>query len=125
MDAVRVVSHCERPFDVAKIIYVHCIDLGTEKFTSVVSFPCLEVCYVLGHFSFPSDLAVRRLCCVLWSDDSKGKLANIRSPVLLNVKSSCYFTVNIFFCLFVVHLWKKNQHRYCRSCSFAGRLCLG
>ena len=98
MDAVRVVSHCERPFDVAKIIYVHCIDLGTEKFTPVVSFPCLEVCYVLGHFSFPSDLAVRRLCCVLWSDDSKGKLANIKSPVLLSVKSSCYFTVNILFC---------------------------
>ena len=109
MDAVRAVSHCEWPFDVAKIIYVHCIDLGTEKFTSVVSFPCLEVCYVLGHFSFQSDLTVRLFCCVLWSDDSKGKLSNIKSPVLLNVKSSCYFTVNIFFLSFCPKVFENES----------------
>jgi len=99
MDAVRLISRCERPFDLSKLIYVHCIDLGTKKFTTVTSFPCLEICCVLGHFSFPRELAVRRLCCVLWSDDCKGKLSTARSPVLINVKSSCYFTVTIFLLL--------------------------
>ena len=68
MDAVRVNSRCERPFDLSKLIYVHCIDLGTQKFTTVTSFYCLEICCVLGHLSFPRELAVRRLCCVFWSD---------------------------------------------------------
>ena len=68
MDAVRVNSRCERPFDLLKLIYVHCIDLGTQKFTTVTSFYCLEICCVLGHLSFPGELAVRRLCCVFWSD---------------------------------------------------------
>jgi len=99
MDAVRLMSRCERPFDLSKLIYVHCIDLGTKKFTTVTSFPCVEISCVLGHLSFPRELAVRRLCCVLWSDDCKGKLSTARSPVLINVKSSCYFTVTIIILL--------------------------
>ena len=99
MDAVRLISRCERPFDLSKLIYVHCIDLGTKKFTTVTSFPCVEICCVLGHFSFPRELAVSRLCCVLWSNDCKGKLYPARSPVLINVKSSCYFMVTIILLL--------------------------
>ena len=95
MDAVRLVPCSERPFNVSKLLYLHCIDLETKKFTPVSSFPCLEVLCVLGHFSFPSELAVRRLCCFLWSVESEGKLSAAQSPVLLNVKSSCYFTVSI------------------------------
>ena len=98
MDSIRFVSRCERPFDLSKLIYVHCIDLGTKKFTTVTSLPCLEICCVLRHFSFKRELAVRRLCCVLCSDNCKGKLSTAQSPVLINVKSSCYFTVTIVFC---------------------------
>ena len=55
------VSECSvRPFDESSVIYLHCIDLSTEKFTPVTSFACMEICCVLGHFSSPSDLAVRR-----------------------------------------------------------------
>ena len=62
------VSECSvRPFDEFSVIYLHCIDLSTEKFTPVTSFACMEICCVLGQFSSPSDLAVRRLCCFLWS----------------------------------------------------------
>ena len=55
------------------------------------------------HVSFPSKLAVRCICCFVWSAESEGKLSAARSPVLLNVKSSCYFTVsnNISFILYV------------------------
>ena len=70
------VSECSvRPFDESSVIYLHCIDLSTEKFTPVTSFACMEICCVLGHFSSPSDLAVRRLCCFLWSKESKVKLS--------------------------------------------------
>ena len=62
MDAIRMTSRCDRPFVLSKLIYIHCIDLGTKKYTTVTSFPCLELCCVLGHFSFPRELAVRRLC---------------------------------------------------------------
>ena len=95
MDAVRGNSRCERPFDLSKLIYVHCIDLGTQKFTTVTSFYCLEICCVLGHLSVPRELAVRRLLCFLERPlYLKGKLSNARrtprSPVLINVKSSCF-----------------------------------
>ena len=64
------ISECSvRPFDESSVIYLHCIDLSTEKFTPVTSFACMEICCVLGHFSFPRDLAVRRLCCFLWSKE--------------------------------------------------------
>ena len=93
MDALRISACSVRPFDKSTLMYLHCIDLQTEKFTPVTSFSCLEICCVLGHFSFPRELAVRRLCCFLWSKESKAKLAVCQSPVLLNAKSSCYFTV--------------------------------
>ena len=101
MDAVRILEHFSRPFDESSVIYLHCIDLSTEKFTPVTSFHCMEICCELGHFSFPRDLAVRRLGCFLWSKESKAKLWDCQSPVLLNVKSSCYFTVIMFIFLYV------------------------
>ena len=113
MEAVRISVRSERPFDEFKVIYLHCIDLDTKQFTPVTSFPCLEICCVLGHFSFPGELAVRRLCCFLWSEESKAKLAAYQSPVLLHVKSSCYFTVIIFL---YVYLY---QHVAGYSLSFA------
>ena len=118
MDAVRMTSRCDRPFDLSKLIYIHCIDLGTKKYTTVTSFPCLELCCVLGHFSFPRELAVRRLCCVLWRDDCKAKLLTARSPVLINVKSSCYFTVTIFVVVFISYLCRTS----CISLVFLRRL---
>ena len=71
----RVSECCARPFDESTVIYLHCIDLSTEKFTPVTSFACMEIFCVLGYFSSPSDLAVRRLCCFLWSKESKVKLS--------------------------------------------------
>ena len=59
IDAVRISAYFVRPFDESSVIYLHCIDLSTEKFTPVTSFPYMEICCVLGHFSFPRDLAVR------------------------------------------------------------------
>ena len=70
------VSECSvRPFDESSVIYLHCIDLSTEKFTLVTSFGCMEICCELGHFSSSSNLAVRRLCFFLWSKESKVKLS--------------------------------------------------
>lgn len=102
MDAVRISACSVAPFDEFGLIYLHCIDLETKKFTPVTSFACLEVCCVLGHFSFPKELAIRRLCCFLWSEESKAKLTTCQSPVLLNFKSSCYFTVNVSVTLFSI-----------------------
>ena len=63
------------------------------------------MCLGKPHVSFPSELAVRRIGCFVWSAESEGKLSAARSPVLLNVKSSCYFTVsnNISFILYVIY----------------------
>ena len=104
MNAVRIISCSERPFDVSKLVYLHCIDLQTKKYTPVTSFPCLEILSVFGHFSFPNELAVRRVCCVLWNDEMEARLSDVISPVLLKVKSSCYFTVIIFFAFLVVKM---------------------
>ena len=37
---------------------VHCIDLQTKEFSPITRFACLEICSVLGHFSFSRNLAV-------------------------------------------------------------------
>ena len=97
----------------SKVNYLHCIDLQRKKFTPVTSFACLEICSVLGHFSFSSNLAIRRLCCFLWSEDSEAKLMACQSPVLLNVKSSCYFTVIIFRLLWIVLAYAQLFFRIC------------
>ena len=89
MNAVRTVGYSDRPFEVNKLVYLHCFDEGTKKFVPIISFSCMEILYVLRHVSFPSELAVRRNCCFVWSVESEGKLSAARSPVLLNVKSSC------------------------------------
>ena len=102
----RLRSHgCSQDFRVlgAPIRRIQCdisalYRLLTEKFTPVTSFACMEICCALGHSSFPSHLAVRRLWCFLWSKESKAKLSDCQSPVVLNVKSSCYFTVIMFLC---------------------------
>jgi len=78
--------------------YMFIASIWEPKNSLVTSFPCVEIC-VLGHFSFPRELAVSRLYCVLWSNDCKGKLYPARSPVLINVKSSCYFMVTIILLL--------------------------
>ena len=108
MDVIRLISLCEQPFNLSRLIYVHCNDLGTKKFITVTSFPCLEIYCVLGHLNFPRVLAVCHLCCVLRSDDCKGKLSTTRSPVLINAKSSCYFTVTIFLVVFVSYLCRDG-----------------
>ena len=83
------VSECSvLPFDESSVIYLHCIDTSTEKFTPVTSFACMEICCVLGHFSFRSDFAVRRLCCFLWSKESKVKQA----------KHDSYGSCHLYFC---------------------------
>ena len=72
MNAVGTVERSDRPFEVNKLVYLHCIDAGTKKFVPITSFPCMEILYVLGHVSFPSELAVRRICCFVWSAESEG-----------------------------------------------------
>ena len=66
MDAVRLISRCERPFDLSKLIYVHCIDLGTKKFTTVTSFPCVEIVVYLDTLVFQGNcpFAVSVVFCV-------------------------------------------------------------
>lgn len=115
MDAVRLISRCERLFDFLKLIYVYCIDLGIKKFIIVISFFCLEICCVFGYFSFLRELVVRRFC-VFWSDDCKGKFLIVRSFVLINVKSFCYFTVIIFFVVFVSYLCRSSCIFFVFSC---------
>ena len=55
MDTVRFAPYPEGPLDVSKLLYLHCIDLKTKKFTPVSSFSCLEVLCVHGHFSFAGE----------------------------------------------------------------------
>ena len=40
------------PFDLNQLLDGHCIDLLTKKYVPTAGYPCLEVCSVLGHFSF-------------------------------------------------------------------------
>ena len=40
------------PFDSNQLVYRHCFDLSTKNYVPTAGFPCLEVCCVLGHFSF-------------------------------------------------------------------------
>ena len=52
MDAVRISECSVRPFDKSSVIYLHCINLSTEKFTPVTSFACMEICCFLGTSAF-------------------------------------------------------------------------
>ena len=51
-------------------------------------------------------------CCVLWDDEMESRLSDVISPVLLNVKSSCYFTVIIFFAFLAVKLLSFERLLY-------------
>lgn len=54
---------------VSKLVCPRCIDLQAEEYLS-------EVRHMLVHLSFPSELAITRICCVLWSDEAEIKLAD-------------------------------------------------
>ena len=45
MIAVRTVERSDRPFEVNKLVYLHCIDERTKKFVPITSFPCMEILY--------------------------------------------------------------------------------
>ena len=39
---VELRESTERPFDVSKLVYLRCVDLQTEKYSPVASFPSLR-----------------------------------------------------------------------------------
>ena len=77
--------------------YIFTVSTSTEKFTPVTSFAYMEICCVLGHFSSPSDLAVRRLCCFLWSKESKVKLSEWCKENK-QAKHDSYGSCHLYFC---------------------------
>ena len=122
------VSECSvRPFDESSVIYLHCIDPSTEKFTPVTSFACMEICCVLGHLSFPSDFAVRRLCCFFWNDVNKTDRPNTTPMVRAIYTFAVYFSVFRPFCRFTVLFFMKSMS-YCvirRKLELLDRSCQG
>ena len=91
MDVRAVVSSV---FDTNKYLYLHCFDLRVEKIISPQTLPCIELYMVLGHVSFPAKLRERRVVLILHSEESIDKVRGRNSPVVIEVTSSCIYTVS-------------------------------
>ena len=49
---------------------------------------------VLGHVSFPAKLRERRVVLILHSEENIDKVRGRNSPVVIEVTSSCIYTVS-------------------------------
>ena len=104
-----------RLFDSNQLVYNHFIDLSTKKYVSTAEFPCLEVRWVFGHFSFTFS---GEFVCGRQSV-KRSWLTCMRSAALIRVNSSCGYKVSnrAFRSLFVLRLMFKNLGIH--FCSFS------
>ena len=87
-------DHIPDIFKNNKCLYLHCLDLWVEKVIHTKAIPCVELYMVLGHVSFPAKLRERRVVLFLHSEENTTKLQGHRSPIFIEVTSSCIHTVS-------------------------------
>lgn len=87
-------DHVADTFKYDRCLYLHCLDLRVEKVLHTKVIPCIELYMVLGHVSFPAKLHERRGVLFLHSEENITKLRGQRSPVVIEVTSSCTHTVS-------------------------------
>ena len=92
---MEVRDHVPQLFAGNKCLYLHCLDREVEKTLHLKDFPCVEFYMVLAHVSFPDKLSERRAILFLHSEENIAKLRGQRSPVVIDVTSSCVHTVSI------------------------------
>ena len=119
MAFMRSVQMSACPFHLNQLLDRHCIDLLTKKYVRTVGYPCLEVCCVLGHFSFTFGGELLRVSLWKAESEARSRLACMRSAALIRVKFSCGYKVSnrAFRSLFVLRLVFKNLEIY--FCSFS------
>jgi len=94
MDFLEVGTREAQCFQGKKHIFLHCIDEECTVKVSLESCPCLEANVVLAHISFPEKMTERRICLFPYDQSILDILKDQKSPVLLEILSSCEITVS-------------------------------
>lgn len=77
-----------------RFIWVHCLDQNDRFELSGANFPILKLKCLYGHVCFMTDLSERRLVISPDCAAVVGKLAGVKSPCCIEVKSSAVFSVS-------------------------------
>ena len=84
-------------------ILIHCVDLEYLFATALKSLPFVRLNVCCAHFSFVDSPSQRRSCILPLSEILLRNLHNIRSPAVVQVKSSCLYKVCDFYLHIFIH----------------------
>ena len=97
MDAIETQEAQADLFANSNQIYLHCCDVGNCFTVTVPSLPFLTINGLFAHFSFFESPSERRMCIVPLSEPLLRKVEGLKSPAVVNVKSSVIFEVSYLF----------------------------
>ena len=82
-------------------IYLYCCDPFYDASFTIPSLPFLRLHGVFCHFSFINSPSERRNCFMPNSEALISKLDGLKSPCIINVKTSAIFQVGIY----IIHIF--------------------
>ena len=97
MDGIMFTSTLEEPFKENKILNVNCLDTAAKTAIPFSEVPCFSFNVIIGHCSLPDSLAKRVIVLFPDSENVKTKFREIKSPAVIEVKSSSVVKVTNFF----------------------------
>ena len=77
------------------LIYLHCCDCFYDLSFTIPSLPFLRLNGLFCHFSFLNSPSEKRMCVIPNSESFLKKLDGLKSPCIINVKTSALFKVGI------------------------------
>jgi hypothetical protein len=83
------------------MLLLHCCDPHYDLCFTVPSLPFLKLHGTCCHFSFMNNPSERRSCVIPNSEALLSKLDGVKSPCIINVKTSAVFKVGILQCITV------------------------
>jgi hypothetical protein len=84
------------------MLMLHCCDPHYDLCFTVPSLPFLKLHGTCCHFSFMNNPSERRSCVIPNSEALLSKLDGVKSPCIINVKTSAVFKVCILKCITVI-----------------------
>ncbi len=77
-------------------VYLHCIDFDMSETFPVANLTSLEFDVCIAHISVLDELQERR-CVLCLRSEKIDYVADMVSPIVIEVTASCYFKVNNYY----------------------------
>ena len=89
------------------MLLLYCCNPHYDLCFAIPSLPFFKLHGTCCHFSFINNLSGRRSCVIPSSEALLSKLDGIKSPYIINVKTSAVFKVGIIHCITVISLFSQ------------------